>query len=133
MHLAIAEARRRTKEIEPEYLLLEAWAKIAEGDRSAAMELQSGLDQFAETGVISAALDGYNYVLLGESASAARWLQYAYDVRDYNLVYPRSDRLLADRCRSPGEKGLDVFRPSRAVHRTEAKQQFPKVSSSQDR
>ena len=67
---------------------------------------------FAEAGRVSAALLGYNYVLLGESARAARWLQHAYDVRDPNLPYPEADRLLADRFRSPGEKGPDVSRPS---------------------
>jgi tetratricopeptide (TPR) repeat protein len=88
MHLTIAEARRQTKELEPEYLLLEAWAEIAEGNRLEAMELQSRLERFAEAGRVSAALLGYNYVLLGESARAARWLQHAYDVRDPNLPYP---------------------------------------------
>jgi TolB-like protein/Tfp pilus assembly protein PilF len=85
MHLTIAEARRQTKELEPEYLLLEAWAKIAEGNRLEAIDLQSRLEPFADAGRISAALLGYNYVLLGESARAARWLQQAYDVRDPNL------------------------------------------------
>jgi TolB-like protein/Flp pilus assembly protein TadD len=88
MQLAIAEARRQTKELEPEYLILEAWAEIAKGDRSAALELQSRLERFAEAGTLSSALLGYNYVLLGESASAARWLQHAYEVRDFNLVFP---------------------------------------------
>ena len=87
MHQAIANARARTHTPEPQYLMLEASAAIAEARRTDAMQILAKLEPYAQTGETSSAMLGYNYLQLGESQRAQRWLERAYEQRDPQFVY----------------------------------------------
>ena len=86
MHQAIAEARARTGGSEPQLLLLDAWAAIVEGRREDGLRIQGQLEPYAAAGESSSAWLGYNYLLLGDSKNAQRWLQLAYEQHDPQLI-----------------------------------------------
>ena len=86
MHQAIADAHARTKASQSQYLLLDAWAALAEGKREEALRLQALLEPYVEAGESSSAFHGYNYLLLGDSARAQTWLELAYEQHDPQLV-----------------------------------------------
>ena len=87
MHRAIADARA-LKDVPLALLLqLDAWAAIAEDRRDDALQVMAKIEPLANSGDASSAILGYNYLLLGESAQAQRWLQHAYELRDANLSF----------------------------------------------
>ena len=88
MHAVIAKARRLTREPEVDYLFLEAWAAIAEGNRDLALQLLARIEPFAAKEEISPSFVGYGYLMLGESDKAAYWLQEAVRVDDDDFWSP---------------------------------------------
>ena len=108
MHLdPLLRPRRKTKRVEPEYLLLEASGRDR-GRQSigGTWNCKAAWTQFAEAGTISGCSSRVQLSAarrIGARGSAG-W-SHAYDVRDPNLAdCVLSDRLLADRFRSPGEE-----------------------------
>ena len=87
MHQAIAEARARTGVAPQHLLLLDVWAAIAEGRREDGLRIQAQLEPYVAAGESSSAFYGYDYLLLGESEKAKRWLQLAYEQRDPQLIF----------------------------------------------
>jgi adenylate cyclase len=87
MRDAQAAGRRNTREAEAEYLMLDVWAALAEGDREAALDAQMALEGHARAGEFSPGYLGFQYLLLGDSRRAAEWLERAYRDRDVQLVF----------------------------------------------
>jgi TolB-like protein len=118
MHQAISDARALTHAQEPQYLLLDAWAAIAEGRRDDALAALARLEPDVTAGKASSAILGFNYLLLGESARARNWLQQAYQQRDAQLVFQEPvdlaliarDPLTRDILEQPGLKELVEIR-----------------------
>lgn len=82
------EARRRTRDSESYYLVMELRLAVAEGRREDALAMQETLRARVEAGEHQAANLGFHYLLLGESDQAAVWLRRAYDQREVDLVFP---------------------------------------------
>jgi TolB-like protein/Tfp pilus assembly protein PilF len=83
----VLEARERARGSEPQHLLLDSWAAIAEGRRAQALALQARLEPYVARGEYSSGLLGYNLLLLGDAQGALKWLERGYQERDLQLVY----------------------------------------------
>ncbi len=93
LNQTIANARARTHAPEPMQLMLEASVAISEARRVDALQILAKLEPYAQAGETSSALLGYNYLQLGESQRAQRWLERAYEQRDPQLVSEDGFRL----------------------------------------
>lgn len=83
----VLEARERSRGSEPQHLLLESWAAIAEGRREQGLALQARLESYVARGEYSSGYLGYNLLLLGDAQGALKWLERGYQERDLQLVY----------------------------------------------